>query len=155
MKALAFRPDFGYGREELRLPGRAMHCDKCTLGAGPDPKAGNFPSFGARSSAPRERTRAGATSCVDTFAHSVADPARSCVAADLKGVGTPYATSVDFIPFHGGNRMDYRHVPSTRRAMGRWLIAAALGAALCMTAAKSRAQAALPGDPFIAPTIPA
>src|SRR3978361_2370996 len=51
--------------------------------------------------------------------------------------------------------MTYRQVPQSWRAIGRWVMAASLGAALVVAGVGAQAQPALPGDPFLAPIIPA
>src|SRR3954468_8048541 len=51
--------------------------------------------------------------------------------------------------------MEYRQVPARGWAIARWAMSASLAATLVMGAAPAQAQPALPGDPFIAPVIPA
>src|SRR4051812_33796777 len=51
--------------------------------------------------------------------------------------------------------MEDRQVPSTLSAVARWVMATSLVAASAMGAGQAFAQAALPGDPFLAPAIAA
>ena len=51
--------------------------------------------------------------------------------------------------------MTDRQVPQTWRAIGKWVMAASLGAVLVVAGVEAQAQPALPGDPFLAPMIPA